>query len=48
MSIVLMTTKEQVMHVACAVMMSIHDVFPPNKINKNDPVLEKKLKMGEA
>jgi hypothetical protein len=35
-------------HVANAIMRGIHDVFPADIVNTNDPISEKKLKKGEA
>jgi hypothetical protein len=48
MSIVIPTSKAQLVHVANAVMRGIHDVFPACIIDSNDPISEKKLKKGEA
>jgi hypothetical protein len=39
---------EQIRHVATAVMTGIHDVFPPDDINNDNPISEKKLKKGEG
>jgi hypothetical protein len=46
MSIVIPTSKAQLDHIANAIMRGIHDVFPADIINSNDPILEKKLKRG--
>jgi hypothetical protein len=48
MSIVIPTSHEQLDHVATAVMMGIHDVFPANISNGNDPISEKKLLKGDG
>ena len=48
MGIVIPTSKEQLDHVANAIMSGIHDVFPADTIDSNDPISEKKLKKGEA
>ncbi len=42
MSLVIAVLQEQLGHVATAVMMGIHDVFPPNDNNSNDPISERK------
>ncbi len=48
MSIVIPTSQEQLDHVANAIMQGIHDVFPANIVNSNNPISEKKLKKGEG
>ncbi len=48
MSIVIPTSQEQLEHVATAVMTGIHDVFPANVVDSNDPISEKKLLKGEG
>ena len=48
MSIVIPMSKAQLDHVANAIMRGIHDVFPADIIDSNDPILEKKLKKREA
>ena len=48
MAIIIPMSRAQVEHVARAVMAAIHDVFPANNINADDPILEKKLKKGEG
>jgi hypothetical protein len=48
MSIVIPTSQEQLEHVAMAVMTGIHDVFPANIIDADDPISEKKLLKGEG
>jgi hypothetical protein len=42
------TSQEQLKHVATAVMQGIHDVFPSNTINEEDPTSYKKLMKGEG
>jgi hypothetical protein len=41
MSIIIPTTREQLENVAAAVMTGIHDVFPANIVDGDDPILEK-------
>jgi len=48
MSIVIPTSREHLNHVATAVMMGIHDVFPANINNGDDPISEKKLLKGDG
>jgi hypothetical protein len=48
MSIVIPTSKAQLDHVANATMLGIHDVFPANIVDSNDPISEKKPKKGEG
>ena len=48
MSIVIPISKAQMNHVATAIMTGIHNIFPVNIIDRNDPILEKKMKQGEA
>jgi hypothetical protein len=48
MSIVIPITREQLEHVVMAVMTGIHDVFPANIVDSNDPISEKKLLKGEG
>ncbi len=48
MSLVISVTREQLRHVANAIMHGIHDVFPPEDDDSNDPISEKKLKKGEG
>ncbi len=43
MSLVIPVSRDQLQHVAMAVMTVIHDVFPPDNDDSNDPILEKKL-----
>jgi hypothetical protein len=48
MSLIIPTIREQMIHLATAVMTGIHNVFP-EAINKdNDPILLKKMKQGES
>jgi len=42
MSLVIPVSKEQLRHVANAIMHGIHDVFPPNNNDDEDPISEKK------
>jgi hypothetical protein len=48
MSIVIPTSQEQLEHVATAIMTGIHDVFPADIVDSNDPISEKKLLKGEG
>jgi hypothetical protein len=48
MLLIIPTTKEEMLHVATAVMTGIHDVFPKENNNNNDPILLKKMKKGES
>jgi hypothetical protein len=48
MSIVIPTSQEQLEHVAAAVMTGIHNVFPADVVDGNNPILEKKLKKEEG
>jgi hypothetical protein len=48
MSIVIPTSMEQLTHVGRATMAGIHDVFPADIIDRNDPISEKKLLKGEG
>ncbi len=42
-SIVIPASQEQLRHVVNATMESIHDIFPPDDDDANDPLSEKKL-----
>eukprot|EP00956_Cyclotella_meneghiniana_P042622 scaffold248725_cov109-Cyclotella_meneghiniana.AAC.1 len=42
------TSQEQIEHVANAVMTGVHDVFPADNNDENDPLSLKKLKKGEG
>ncbi len=48
MSLVIPTSQEQLDHVANAIMKGIHEVFPEDKIDSNDPISEKKLLKNEG
>ncbi len=48
MSLVIPVSWEQLRHIANAIMHGIHDVFPPDEDDSNDPISEKKLKKGEG
>jgi len=41
-------SQEQLRHVANAIMHGIHDVFPPDEVDSNDPISERKLRQGEG
>jgi hypothetical protein len=48
MSIVIPTLQKQFEHVATAIMTGIHDVFPADIVDSNDPISEMKLLKGEG
>ena len=48
MSIVIPMSQEQLEHVATAIMTGIHDVFPADIVDSNDPISEKKFLKGEG
>ena len=48
MSLVIPVSREQLRHVANAIMLGIHDVFPPDNNDDKDPISEKKMKKGEG
>jgi hypothetical protein len=48
MSILIPTSQEQLEHVATAIMTGIHDVFPADIINNDDPISKKNLLKGEG
>jgi hypothetical protein len=48
MSLVIPVSWEQLHHVANAIMHGIHDVFPPNAEDSNDPISEKKINKREG
>jgi hypothetical protein len=48
MSLVIPVSREQLRHVANAIMLGIHDVFPPDNNDDEDPISEKKMKKGEG
>jgi hypothetical protein len=43
MSLVIPISQEQLQHVAAAVMTGIHDMFPPDNDDSNDPISKKKM-----
>jgi hypothetical protein len=43
-SLVVPTSCDQLHHVSMGTMAGIHDVFPANDVDSNDPISEKKLK----
>ncbi len=47
-SIVIPTSQEQLIHVATAITSGIHDIFPADLVNSNDPISKKKLLRGEG
>ncbi len=47
-SLVIPASREHLRHVSNGTMMAIHDVFPPDEIDENDPISEKKLKQGDG
>jgi hypothetical protein len=48
MSLVIPVSCDQLQHVMTAVMTGIHDIFPPDNDDSNDPILEKKLIRNEG
>ena len=48
MSLIIPVSWEQIRHVAMAVMTGIHDVFPSDDTDNDNPISEKKLKQGEG
>jgi hypothetical protein len=48
MSVIIPHSKQQLRHTARATMMGIHDVFPPNDLDENDPISLKKLLKGDG
>ena len=46
-SLVIPTSREQLRHVSTGTMMGIHDVFPADDTDSNDPISENKLKKLE-
>jgi hypothetical protein len=48
MSVVIPTSQEQLDHMTTAIMTRIHDMFPSNITNKDNPISEKKLRKGEG
>jgi hypothetical protein len=47
-SLVIPTSQEQLRHVSTGTMMGIHDVFPADNNNSNDPISERKLKQRDG
>ncbi len=47
-SLVISASREHLQHVSNGMMMGIHDVFPANEHDENDPMSEKKLKQGDG
>jgi hypothetical protein len=47
-SLVIPVSREQLCHVANAIMHGIHDVFPPEVVDSNDPISEKNLSGAKA
>jgi hypothetical protein len=43
-NLIISTSHEQLRHVSTGTMMGIHDVFPANEIDANDPISKKKIK----
>ncbi len=48
MSLVIKVSREQLRHIANAIMHGIQDISPPEDDNSNDPISEKKMKKGEG
>ena len=48
MSLIIPATKEEMLHVATAVMMGMHDIFPAAADDNNDPISLKKMKKRES
>ena len=48
MSLVVATSQRQLRHVANAVMHGLHDVFPPDACQEQDPISVKKLEKGKG
>jgi hypothetical protein len=48
MSLVIPVSREQLCHIANAIMHGIHDVFAPDVEDSNNPISEKKLNKGEG
>ena len=45
---IILTTKQQVEHIARAILHGIHDVFPPSANDTMDPISGKKLRKGKG
>jgi hypothetical protein len=48
MSLAIPVSREQLRHVANAIMHGIHDIFPPDAVDSNDLISERKLKKGKG
>jgi hypothetical protein len=48
MSVIIPHSKQQLCHTARATMMGIHDVFPPDDVDENNPISLKKLLKGDG
>ncbi len=48
MLLMIPTSREQMLQVTTAVVTGIHDVFPEDDDDMNDPILLKKMKKGES
>jgi hypothetical protein len=48
MALVIPTIRKEVIHVGRAVMHGVHDVFPEDEDNSNDPISEQKLLKNEG
>jgi hypothetical protein len=47
-SIIIPTSQEKLVHVAMAIISGIHDVFPVDIVDSNNPITENKLLKGEG
>ena len=47
-SLVVPTSREHLRHISTGTMAGIHDVFPANDIDSNDPISEEKLKQRDG
>ncbi len=48
MSLVIPLSQDQLHHVGNAIMHGVHDVFPRDNVDSNNPISEKKLAKGEG
>jgi hypothetical protein len=48
MSVIVPHSKQQLCHMVQTTMMGIHDVFPPDDMDENDPISLKKLLKGDS
>ena len=48
MSLVIATSKQQLVHVGTSTMMGIHDVFPASIAADDDPISVKKMKSSDS